>query len=190
MTPFSILDLSPITEGSDAGTSFRNSLDLAQHAERLGYRRFWLAEHHGMPGIASAATAVLIAHVGAATSRSDRRRWDHAAESLPAGDCRQFGTLDRSFRGGRSRIGPRARHRRDRCARVPAELSCEADAFPQDVVELWLFLAPRSPASGPAVPGEGQDVEVWILGSSLFGAQLAAALASPTRSPRISPRSR
>ncbi|WP_332777017.1 LLM class flavin-dependent oxidoreductase [Polaromonas sp.] len=181
MIPFSVLDLSPITEGSDAAQSFRNTLDLAQHGERWGYRRFWLAEHHGMPGIASAATAVLIGHVAAGTSTI---RVGAGGIMLPNHSplviAEQFGTLeslypDRIDLGlgrapGSDQVTARAMRR---------NLASDADEFPQDVIELRDYFsdAPRQPVR--AVPGTGLNVPLWILGSSLFGAQLAAALGLP-----------
>jgi luciferase family oxidoreductase group 1 len=181
MIPFSILDLAPITEGSDAAQSFRNSLDLAQHGERWGYNRFWLAEHHGMPGIASAATAVLMAHVAGHTSRI---RVGAGGIMLPNHSplviAEQFGTLESLF-PGRIDLGlgraPGSDHVAARALR--RNLASDADEFPQDVMELMDYFAdaPRRPVR--AVPGAGLNVPVWILGSSLFGAQLAAALGLP-----------
>jgi luciferase family oxidoreductase group 1 len=181
MIPFSVLDLSPITEGGDAAQSFRNSRDLAQHAERWGFRRFWLAEHHGMPGIASAATAVLMAYVAGGTSRI---RIGAGGIMLPNHSplviAEQFGTLESLFPGridlglgrapGSDQITARALRR---------NLQSDAEEFPQDVLELMDFLsdAPRQPVR--AVPGTGLKVPMWILGSSLFGAQLAALLGLP-----------
>jgi luciferase family oxidoreductase group 1 len=181
MIPFSILDLAPITEGSDAARSFRNSLDLAQHGERWGYNRFWLAEHHGMPGIASAATSVLIAHVAGGTSRI---RVGAGGIMLPNHSplviAEQFGTLESLF-PGRIDLGlgraPGSDHVTARALR--RNLASDADEFPQDVMELLDYFAdaPRRPVA--AVPGAGLNVPVWILGSSTFGAQLAAALGLP-----------
>jgi len=179
MIPFSILDLSPIAEGSDAAQSFRNTLDLARHGERWGYRRFWLAEHHGMPGIASAATAVLIGHVAAGTSTI---RVGAGGIMLPNHSplviAEQFGTLESLFPGridlglgrapGSDPVTARALRR---------NLASDADEFPQDVVELMNYFSSAQPVR--AVPGAGLDVPIWILGSSLFGAQLAAALGLP-----------
>jgi luciferase family oxidoreductase group 1 len=181
MIPFSVLDLSPITEGSDAAQSFRNTLDLAQHGERWGYNRFWLAEHHGMPGIASAATAVLIGHVAAGTSSI---RVGAGGIMLPNHSplviAEQFGTLEALFPGridlglgrapGSDQITARALRR---------NLASDADEFPQDVVELMDYLATEQSQPVVAVPGAGLNVPIWILGSSLFGAQLAAALGLP-----------
>jgi luciferase family oxidoreductase group 1 len=181
MIPFSILDLSPIIEGSNAAQSFRNTRDLAQHGERWGFKRFWLAEHHGMPGIASAATAVLIAHVAGATSTI---RVGAGGIMLPNHSplviAEQFGTLESLF-PGRIDLGlGRAPGSDQTTARaLRRNLSSDADQFPQDVVELMDYFsdAPRQPVR--AVPGAGLNVPVWILGSSLFGAQLAAALGLP-----------
>ncbi len=181
MIPFSILDLSPINEGSDAAASFRNSLDLARHGERWGYRRFWLAEHHGMPGIASAATSVLIAHVAAGTSTI---RVGAGGIMLPNHSplviAEQFGTLE-SLYPGRIDLGlgraPGSDHSTARALR--RNLASDADQFPQDVVELMDYFADSPRRQVRAVPGAGLQVPLWILGSSLFGAQLAAALGLP-----------
>jgi luciferase family oxidoreductase group 1 len=177
----SVLDLAPITEGSDAAQSFRNSLQLAQHAERLGYRRFWLAEHHGMPGIASAATAVLIGHVAGGT-RSIRvgAGGIMLPNHSPLVIAEQFGTLEALY-PGRIDLGlGRAPGSDPATARaLRRDLASDPDAFPQDVVELMDLMSdePRQPLR--AVPGRGAKVPVWILGSSLFGAQLAAMLGLP-----------
>jgi luciferase family oxidoreductase group 1 len=181
MIPFSILDLSPICEGGDAAQSFRNSLALARHGEKLGFRRYWLAEHHGMPGIASAATAVLLAHIGAGTSTI---RIGAGGVMLPNHSplviAEQFGTLE-SLYPGRVDLGlGRAPGSDQRTAHaLRRELMSDAEQFPQDVVELMDFMskAPRQPVR--AVPGMGLEVPVWILGSSTFGAQLAAHLGLP-----------
>ena len=181
MIPLSVLDLAPIAEGSDASQSFRNSLDLAQHAERWHYQRFWLAEHHGMPGIASAATAVLIGHVAGGTSRI---RVGAGGVMLPNHSplviAEQFGTLA-SLYPGRIDLGlGRAPGSDQLTARaLRRNLDSDADAFPQDVIELqdYFSAAPRQQVR--AVPGQGLNVPLWILGSSLFGAQLAAALGLP-----------
>jgi luciferase family oxidoreductase group 1 len=181
MIPFSILDLAPITEGSSAAESFQNSLELAQHGERWGYNRFWLAEHHGMPGIASAATAVLMSHVANGTSRI---RIGAGGIMLPNHSplviAEQFGTLESLF-PGRIDLGlgraPGSDHTTARALR--RNLASDADEFPQDVVELMDYFAGSPRRQVRAVPGAGLDVPVWILGSSLFGAQLAAALGLP-----------
>lgn len=181
MIPISVLDLSPITEGSDAAQSFRNTRDLAQHADNWGYNRYWLAEHHGMPGIASAATAVLIGHVAGATSRI---RVGAGGIMLPNHSplviAEQFGTLA-SLYPGRIDLGlGRAPGSDQRTAQaLRRNLDASADAFPQDVVELIDFLSETPRQAVRAVPGTGLKVPIWILGSSLFGAQLAAALGLP-----------
>ena len=181
MIPLSVLDLSPITQGSDAAESFRRSLDLAQHAERWGYRRYWLAEHHGMPGIASAATAVLIGHVAGGTSTI---RVGAGGIMLPNHSplviAEQFGTLA-SLYPGRIDLGlGRAPGSDPTTARaLRRNLASDADEFPQDVVELMDYFAGSPRRAVRAVPGAGLEVPVWILGSSLFGAQLAAALGLP-----------
>lgn len=181
MIPFSVLDLAPIIEGGDAAASFRNTLELARHAERQGFRRYWLAEHHGMPGIASAATAVLIGHVAAGTSTI---RVGAGGIMLPNHSplviAEQFGTLEALFPGridlglgrapGSDQITARALRR---------NLASDADQFPQDVLELMDYLSSGKRQSVLAVPGNGSNVPIWILGSSLFGAQLAAAFGLP-----------
>ena len=183
MIPLSVLDLAPIVKGSDAAHAFRHSLDLARHVERWGYRRFWLAEHHGMPGIASAATAIVIAHVAAGTSRI---RVGAGGIMLPNHSplvvAEQFGTLESLFPGridlalgrapGTDPVTARALRRH--------HAGDASDAFPQDVLELMHYFGPVE-QSGPvrAVPGAGLRVPIWILGSSLFGASLAAALGLP-----------
>ncbi len=181
MIPFSILDLSPIIQGSDAAQSFRNSLDLAQHGERWGYRRYWLAEHHGMPGVASAATAVLMAHIAAGTSTI---RVGAGGVMLPNHSplviAEQFGTLE-SLHPGRIDLGlGRAPGSDQRTARaLRRNLASDADEFPQDVLELMDYFSTTSQQPVRAVPGAGLQVPIWILGSSLFGAQLAAHLGLP-----------
>ncbi len=179
--PLSILDLAPIVEGGDAAQSFRNSLDLARHGERLGYKRFWLAEHHGMPGIASAATAVLIGHVAGGTGTI---RVGAGGVMLPNHAplviAEQFGTLASLYPGridlglgrapGSDQVTARALRR---------TLATDPDEFPQDVIELLDYFAPNPRGHVRAVPGAGLDVPVWILGSSTFGAQVAAALGLP-----------
>jgi luciferase family oxidoreductase group 1 len=180
--PFSVLDLSPITLGGDAGRSLRNSLDLAQHAERWGFRRYWLAEHHSMPGIASAATSVVICHVASGTSII---RVGSGGIMLPNHSplviAEQFGTLESLF-PGRIDLGlGRAPGSDQTTARaLRRNLATDPDQFPQDVIELLQYFAPAAPDQRViAVPGAGLNVPVWILGSSLFGAQVAAALGLP-----------
>jgi len=182
MPLLSVLDLSPIVAGSDATASFRNSLDLAQHVERWGYKRFWLAEHHSMPGIASAATSVVIGHVAAGTSSI---RVGAGGIMLPNHSplviAEQFGTLESLF-PGRIDLGlGRAPGSDQRTARaLRRNLSSDPEQFPQDVLELMDYFATAEPESGVrAVPGSGLQVPIWILGSSLFGAQVAAALGLP-----------
>jgi len=181
MTALSVLDLSPIIEGSNASQSLANSLDLARHAERLGYKRYWLAEHHNMPGIASAATAVVIAHVAGGT-RTIRvgaggiMLPNHA----PLVIAEQFGTLA-ALHPGRIDLGLGRAPGTDMGTARALRRNLEAsDNFPQDVVELMGYFQPAEDGQRiRAVPGEGQQVPVWILGSSLYGAQLAAMLGLP-----------
>jgi luciferase family oxidoreductase group 1 len=180
MLPLSVLDLSPITQGSDASTSLRNSADLARHVERLGYRRFWMAEHHSMPGIASAATAVALAFVGSQTSTI---RIGSGGVMLPNHApliiAEQFGTLESLF-PGRVDLGLGRAPGTDQAAAhaMRRNLSSDADEFPRDVVELMGYFRGEN-GRVRAIPGEGLHVPVWILGSSLFGAQLAAMLGLP-----------
>ena len=181
MIPLSILDLAPIEEGATPADALRNSLDLARHAERLGYTRYWVAEHHNMRGIASAATSVLIGYLAGGTSTirvgaGGIMLPNHA----PLVIAEQFGTLEALY-PGRIDLGlgraPGTDQRTSRALRVhPAD----AENFPQDVLELQAFLAPVEPGQAiQAVPGGGSQVPLWILGSSLFGAQLAAMLGLP-----------
>jgi luciferase family oxidoreductase group 1 len=182
MVPLSILDLSPIVEGGDAGQSLRNSLDLARHVERLGYRRYWMAEHHNLPGIASAATAVALAHVGAGTRHITIGAGgimlpNHA----PLMIAEQFGTLA-SLHPGRVELGLGRAPGSDQMTlrAMRRNLLADVDQFPQDVVELMAYFQPPEPGQRlQAVPGAGLDVPIWILGSSTFGAQLAAILGLP-----------
>lgn len=180
-TRLSILDLSPICEGSDAAQSFRNSLALAQTGERLGYTRYWLAEHHGMPGIASAATAVLLAYIGAGTKTI---RIGAGGVMLPNHSplviAEQFGTLE-SLYPKRIDLGlgraPGTDPRTSRALR--RNLETDAEQFPHDVLELIDYFSkePRLPVR--AVPGTGLEVPIWILGSSTYGAQVAAHFGLP-----------
>ncbi|WP_343521340.1 LLM class flavin-dependent oxidoreductase [Sphingomonas sp.] len=181
MTAYSLLDLVPIVEGGNASRSFANAADLARHAEAEGFSRYWVAEHHGMPGIASAATAVVIAHVGAATSTirvgaGGIMLPNHA----PLVIAEQFGTLDALF-PGRIDLGlGRAPGSDQKVARaLRRTLESSSDAFPQDIVELQSYFADDGQTGIAAVPGGGARPELWILGSSLYGAQLAAALGLP-----------
>jgi luciferase family oxidoreductase group 1 len=182
MVPLSVLDLSPIVEGGDAGQALRNSLDLARHVERLGYRRFWMAEHHNLPGIASAATAVALAHVASGTSTI---RLGAGGIMLPNHApliiAEQFGTLA-ALHPGRIELGLGRAPGSDQLTlrAMRRNLFSDDAQFPQDVVELMSYFQP--PEEGQrlqAVPGAGLDVPIWILGSSLFGAQLAAILGLP-----------
>jgi luciferase family oxidoreductase group 1 len=182
MVPFSVLDLSPIVEGGSAAQAFRNSLDLAQHAERWGFHRFWLAEHHNMPGIASAATAVVIGHIAGGTATI---RVGAGGIMLPNHSplviAEQFGTLE-SLYPGRIDLGlGRAPGTDGRTAlALRRALDTDGDRFPRDVLELQAYLAPVQPGQAiRAVPGAGLKVPLWLLGSSLFSAQLAAALGLP-----------
>lgn len=181
MIPFSILDLAPVTEGSNAAQTFANTLDLARNAERLGYARYWLAEHHNMPGIASAATAVLIGHVAGGTSSirvgaGGIMLPNHA----PLQVAEQFGTLA-SLYPGRIDLGlGRAPGTDQAAARALRRYYENAEEFPADVVELLRYFEPATSGQNVrAVPGAGVEVEAWILGSSLFGARLAAMLGLP-----------
>jgi luciferase family oxidoreductase group 1 len=181
MVPASILDLAPIVQGGTAAQALHNSLNLAQHAERLGFRRFWVAEHHNMPGIASAATAVVIAHLAQGT-RTIRigaggiMLPNHA----PLVVAEQFGTLEALF-PGRIDLGlgraPGTDH--TTAAALRRTLASDPDKFAQDVLELMAYFHPEDGQRVRAVPGAGLDVPIYILGSSLFGAQVAAALGLP-----------
>ncbi len=182
MVTLSVLDLSPIGEGMDAATALNNSVDLARHAERLGYRRFWLAEHHNMPGIASAATAVAI---GLVAGRTRSIRVGAGGIMLPNHAplviAEQFGTLEALY-PGRIDLGIGRAPGTDPVTAyaLRRNLQGDIDDFPRDVVELMRYF--RDPEPGQrvrAVPGAGLHVPLWILGSSLFGAQLAAALGLP-----------
>jgi luciferase family oxidoreductase group 1 len=182
MIPLSVLDLSPVKMGGGAAQSLRDTLDLAQHAEAWGYKRYWLAEHHSMPGIASAATAVVIGHVAAGTSRI---RVGAGGIMLPNHSplviAEQFGTLESLF-PGRIDLGlGRAPGSDPLTARaLRRNLASDPEQFPQDVLELMgYFAAPAAGQRVTAIPGAGLQVPLWILGSSLFGAQVAAALGLP-----------
>jgi len=180
MVPLSVLDLAPIVQGGDAGQALRNSADLARHAERLGYKRFWMAEHHSMPGIASAATAVALAHVGDATSTI---RIGSGGIMLPNHApliiAEQFGTLESLF-PGRVDLGLGRAPGTDQAAAyaMRRNLTSDANQFPNDIVELIGYFRGEN-GRVRAIPGEGLNIPIFILGSSLFGAQLAAALGLP-----------
>ena len=182
MIPYSVLDLAPIVSGGSASQSLANTLDLARNAEDWGYRRFWLAEHHNMPGIASSATAVVIAHVAGGTRRL---RVGSGGIMLPNHSplviAEQFGTLESLYPGridlglgrapGTDQVTARALRR---------DVNAAGEHFPDDVIELQSLLGPAEPGQFiHAVPGVGTNVPLWILGSSLYGAQLAALLGLP-----------
>ena len=182
MIPLSVLDLAPIAEGSDAGIALNNARDLAQAAERLSYNRFWMAEHHSMPGIASAATAVALAYVGGGTSTI---RIGAGGIMLPNHSplqvAEQFGTLAALF-PGRVDLGLGRAPGTDQAAAyaMRRNMSADVNQFPRDVLELQSYF--RDPEPGQrviAVPGAGLDVPLWILGSSTYGAELAAELGLP-----------
>ena len=181
MTRYSLLDLVPVIEGSSVGQALANAADLARHAEAEGYHRYWIAEHHGMAGIASAATAVVLGHVAAATATirigaGGIMLPNHAPLTI----AEQFGTLDALF-SGRIDLGlGRAPGSDGRVARaLRRTLSGDANDFPRDVLELQSYFADDGQTGITATPGAGARPEMWILGSSLFGAQLAAALGLP-----------
>ena len=179
--PLSVLDLSPVSKGSDAGAALRNTLDLARATEALGYHRYWLAEHHNMPGIASAATAVLIGHVADAT---ERIRVGSGGIMLPNHAplvvAEQFGTLE-AFHPGRIDLGigraPGTDQRTALALRGPGGLS--AENFPEQLTELLGYFEPSDTRAVNAVTAEGNRPPVWLLGSSGFSAQLAGALGLP-----------
>lgn len=182
MKYFSLLDLSPVIEGGNAALAFRNTLDLARHAEEWGYHRYWLAEHHNLPGIASAATSIVIGHVAGGTKRirvgaGGIMLPNHA----PLVIAEQFGTLDALYPGridlglgrapGSDQLTARALRR---------NLGSNGDTFPQDVLELQSYFAPAEPEQAlQAVPGAGAKVPLYLLGSSDFSARLAAELGLP-----------
>ncbi|MBZ5525938.1 MAG: LLM class flavin-dependent oxidoreductase [Acidobacteriia bacterium] len=181
MVPLSVLDLAFVVQGATPADALHNSLDLARHVERWGYRRFWLAEHHNMAGIASAATAVAIGYVAGGTQTI---RVGSGGIMLPNHSplviAEQFGTLE-SLYPGRIDLGlGRAPGTDQQTLRALRRDPMSAESFPQDVLELQAFLGPLQPGQAvKAVPGAGLNVPIWILGSSLFGAQLAAALGLP-----------
>ncbi len=179
---YSVLDLAPIVKGGTAGQAFSNAQELARHAEAWGYYRYWLAEHHNIPGVASAATAVLIGHVAAATSTI---RVGSGGIMLPNHAplviAEQFGTLA-SIYPGRIDLGlgraPGGDHKTARALR--RGLGSSGDTFPQDLEELRSYFSENGPGNGVhAIPGEGLDVPIYLLGSSDFGARLAAELGLP-----------
>jgi luciferase family oxidoreductase group 1 len=182
LVKYSVLDLAPIVQGSTASQAFAHAQDLAKHAEDWGYHRYWLAEHHNIPGVASAATSILIAHVASVTSRI---RVGSGGIMLPNHAplviAEQFGTLA-SLYPGRIDLGlgraPGGDHKTSRALR--RTLNSSGDTFPQDLQELRSYFQPGGPGNGVhAVPGEGLDVPIYLLGSSDFGARLAAQLGLP-----------
>jgi luciferase family oxidoreductase group 1 len=182
MTALSVLDLSPIIQGGDARLALTNSLDLARHVEALGYVRYWMAEHHNLPGIASSATAVALAHIGAGTTTI---RLGAGGIMLPNHAplmiAEQFGTLA-ALHPGRIDLGlGRAPGSDQTTARAMRRTLAQGpDDFPNDVIELMGFLQPAEPGQAVvAIPGAGTEVPIWILGSSTYGAQLAAILGLP-----------
>ena len=181
MAALSVLDLAFVPTGSTPGDALRNTLDLAQHAEQWGYTRYWLAEHHNMVGIASAATSIVIAHVAGNTKTI---RVGAGGIMLPNHSplvvAEQFGTLESLF-PGRIDLGlGRAPGTDQRTLRALRRSPMDAESFPQDVLELQAYFGDLQPGQVvQAVPGTGLKVPLWILGSSLFGAQLAAALGLP-----------
>ncbi|MDP8924152.1 MAG: LLM class flavin-dependent oxidoreductase [Chloroflexota bacterium] len=181
MVPLSVLDLVPIRAGSTPGDALRSSLDLARHAERLGYRRYWVAEHHNLPGIASAATAVVIGYLaGGTTSIRVGAGGIMLPNHSPLVIAEQFGTLE-SLYPGRIDLGlGRAPGTDQLTVRALRRDPASANRFPQDVQELQAFLGPVQPGQAiQAVLGAGLQIPIWILGSSTFGAQLAAILGLP-----------
>ncbi len=181
MTALSVLDLIPVREGGSVGEALADAARLAQVAEAAGYKRFWVAEHHGMEGIAGGATSVVLSHIGAATSTI---RLGAGGIMLPNHNpfviAEQFGTLDALY-PGRIDLGlGRAPGADQRIAQaLRKDLMRASEYFPQDVVELNALFTGEPPLALTATPGRGAAVEMWILGSSLFGAQLAAALGLP-----------
>jgi luciferase family oxidoreductase group 1 len=181
MTAYSLLDLVPVVQGGSVAQALANAADLAAHAERLGFTRYWVAEHHGMAGIASAATSVVIGHIAAAT---ETIRVGAGGIMLPNHAplviAEQFGTLDALF-PGRIDLGlGRAPGSDQRVAQaIRRTLESDANAFPRDVLELQSYFADDGKTGIRATPGAGAKVDIWILGSSLFGAQLAAMLGLP-----------
>jgi len=182
--PLSVLDLSPIVEGGSAAQALRDSVDLARHAERFGYRRYWVAEHHNMDGVASSATAVLIGQIAAATSTI---RVGSGGVMLPNHAplviAEQFGTLATLF-PGRIDLGlgraPGTDRATMRALRRHLDAGDEEEGFPRDVMELQAYLGPHRPGQAVrAIPGSGTEVPIWLLGSSLYSAQLAAHLGLP-----------
>src|SRR6516165_6624775 len=179
-TPFSVLDLAPVREGGTPAESFRNTLDLARRAEQWGYRRYWLAEHHNINGIASAATSVLIGYVAGGTSTI---RVGSGGVMLPNHAplviAEQFGTLEALY-PGRIDLGLGRAPGSDEIAARALRYKTTEEDFPRQVAELLAYLAPARPGQRlVAFPGAGTEVPVWLLGSSTYSAQLAAAMGLP-----------
>ena len=181
MIPYSLLDLVPVVEGGNVATALANAADLASHAENLGFTRYWVAEHHGMRGIASAATSVVIGHIAAATKTI---RVGSGGIMLPNHSplviAEQFGTLDALY-PGRIDLGLGRAPGSDQrvAAAIHRTLDSDPNAFPRDVMELQSYFADDGRTGIVATPGAGADVQIYILGSSLYGAQVAAALGLP-----------
>jgi luciferase family oxidoreductase group 1 len=181
MTKYSLLDLVPVVEGSNVATAFANAADLAVHAESLGFIRYWVAEHHGMRGIASAATSVVIGHIAAATNTI---RVGSGGIMLPNHSplviAEQFGTLDALY-PGRIDLGLGRAPGSDQrvAAAIRRTLDSDPNAFPRDVMELQSYFADDGQTGIVATPGAGANVQLYILGSSLYGAQVAGALGLP-----------
>jgi luciferase family oxidoreductase group 1 len=181
MTAYSILDLVPVVEGSTVSTALANAADLAAHAESLAFTRYWVAEHHGMKGIASAATSVVIGHIAAATKTI---RVGSGGIMLPNHSplviAEQFGTLDALY-PGRIDLGLGRAPGSDQrvAAAIRRTLDSDPNAFPRDVIELQSYFADDGRTGIVATPGAGANVQLYILGSSLYGAQVAAALGLP-----------
>ncbi len=179
--PLSVLDTSPINEGSSAGQSFKNSAELAQHVEELGFNRYWLAEHHNMPGIGSSATSVLIGYIAGATKRI---RVGAGGVMLPNHAplviAEQFGTLE-SIYPGRIDLGLGRAPGSDQATAYALRrtLQSTGDDFPEQLAELQAYFESDKQARVRAIPGEGLDIPIWLLGSSGFSAQLAAAKGLP-----------
>ena len=180
MIPFSILDLSPVVQGGNAAQALRNTIDLARHAETWGYERYWLAEHHNIPSVASAATAVVI---GAVAGNTSRIRVGAGGIMLPNHPplvvAEQFGTLESLYPGRIDLALGRAPGSDQLTARALRRSPSDADTFPQDVFELMSYFKAPPGQRVRAIPGAGLNIPIWILGSSLFGAQMAAELGLP-----------
>lgn len=179
--PLSVLDLAPINEGSNPSQTFKNSVALARHVEKLGYNRYWLAEHHNMPGVASSATSIIIGHIAGAT---ESIRVGAGGIMLPNHAplviVEQFGTLEALY-PDRIDLGLGRAPGSDQATAYALRRSLQStgEDFPQQLAELRAYFKPDSNARVRAFPGEGQDIPIWLLGSSGFSAQLAAQLGLP-----------